>query len=61
MPGVATNNIQGLIEGRLCVDTPPLGRTKLTDWLREQRESLGRRYTSEMARRVDRVSEYKSN
>jgi NADH dehydrogenase len=58
---ITREEIHGLMEGRLCVDTPPLGKTKLTDWVREHRESLGRHYTSEMARRVDRAAEYKSN
>lgn len=58
---ITREEIQGLMEGRLCVDAPPLGRTKLTDWVREHRDSLGRRYTSEMARRVDRAAEYASN
>jgi NADH dehydrogenase len=49
------------MEGRLCVDAPLLGKKKLTDWVREHRDSLGRRYTSEMARRVDRAAEYRAN
>lgn len=53
--------IRGLIENRLCVEAPPLGNTKLTDWIREHRETLGRHYTSELARRLDRKSAYKSN
>jgi nucleoside-diphosphate-sugar epimerase len=53
--------IRGLMEGRLYVDAPPLGATKLTDWINRHRDTLGRHYTSEMARRVDRFSEYRSN
>jgi NADH dehydrogenase len=53
--------IRGLMEGRLCVEAPPLGATKLTEWIERHKHSLGRHYTSEMARRVDRVSEYRSN
>jgi NADH dehydrogenase len=53
--------IQGLMEGRLCVDAPPLGATKLSDWINQNKETLGRHYTSEMARRLDRQSQYKSN
>ncbi len=49
------------MEGRLYVDAPPLGATKLTDWITRHRDTLGRHYTSEMARRVDRISEYRSN
>jgi nucleoside-diphosphate-sugar epimerase len=58
---ITPEEIQGLMEERLCVDSPPLGKTKLTDWVREHKESLGRRYTSELARRVDRTAEYRSN
>jgi NADH dehydrogenase len=58
---ITREEIHGLIEGRPCVDTPPLGKTKLTDWVREHRESLGRHYISEMARRVDRALPYSSN
>ena len=58
---ITREEIRGLMEGRLCVDAPALGRTRLTDWIQHHKESLGRRYTSEMARRVDRVSEYRSN
>jgi len=58
---ITREEIQGLMESRLCVDAPPLGRTKLTDWIREHRDSLGRHYTSEMARRLDRASAYRSN
>jgi NADH dehydrogenase len=58
---ITREEIQGLMEGRLCVDAPPLGRMKLSDWMRDHRDSLGRRYTSEMARRIDRVSDYRSN
>lgn len=58
---ITREEIRGLMEGRLHVDAPPLGKTKLTDWINRHRETLGRRYTSEMARRKDRVSGYKSN
>jgi NADH dehydrogenase len=53
--------ILGLMEGRLYVDALPLGRTKLSEWVQAHRATLGRRYTSELARRFDRVSDYRSN
>lgn len=53
--------MRGLMEGRLCVDAPALGTTRLTDWIQAHRDTLGRRYTSEMARRVDRQSACRSN
>jgi NADH dehydrogenase len=58
---ITREEIQGLMEGRLYVDAPPPGTVKLTDWIEQHKESLGRHYTSEMARRVDRISGYQSN
>jgi nucleoside-diphosphate-sugar epimerase len=56
---ITREEIQGLMEERLYVDSAPQGTVKLTDWIDEHKETLGRRYTSEMARRVDRVSDYR--
>jgi uncharacterized protein YbjT (DUF2867 family) len=53
--------VQGLMAGTLAVDTPPTGKTFLTAWAREHAGTLGRRYTSELARREDRQTEYRSN
>ncbi len=58
---ITRQEIDGLMADLLYVDSPPVGKTKLTDWMRENAVSLGRRYTSELARRKDRQSEYKSN
>lgn len=58
---ITRQEIRGLMEGRLYVDAPPLGTTKLTEWLGRHKETLGCHYTSEIARRVDRVAEYRSN
>ena len=58
---ITREEIRGLMQGRLCVDAPALGATKLTEWVDRHRDTLGRHYTSEMARRVDRSSEYRSN
>ena len=55
------DEVKGLMRERLYVDLPPLGHTKLSDWVRASRQQLGRRYTSEMRRRTDRVSRYRSN
>jgi uncharacterized protein YbjT (DUF2867 family) len=53
--------IRGLMEGRLAVNAPPLGTTRLSQWIERHKDMLGRHYTSEMARRVDRRSAYQSN
>lgn len=58
---ITRDEIRGLMENRLCVDAPLLGSTKLTEWVERHKHTLGRHYTSEMARRVDRFSEYRSN
>ena len=46
---------------RLYVDSPPLGTTKLSNWVRASCRDVGRRYTSELQRRLDRVGGYRSN
>ncbi len=58
---ITREEIRGLMADLLYVDSPPVGKTKLTDWIGEHADSLGRHYTSELARRRDRGSEYKSN
>ena len=58
---ITREEIRGLMENRLWVSAPPLGGTNLTDWIAEHRQTLGRRYTSELARRSDRISRYASN
>jgi len=58
---VTREEIRGLMEGRLWVEAPPLGKTKLTEWMNRHRDTLGRHYTSELAHRTDRVAAYRSN
>lgn len=58
---ITREEIQGLMENRLCTEAPPLGATRLSHWIERHKTTLGRHYTSEMARRVDRFSEYQSN
>ena len=58
---ITREEIKGLMAGLLYVDAPPTGWTRLTDWIREHAETLGRTYTSELARRSDRKSAYRSN
>jgi len=57
---ITREEIQGLMAGLLCVDTPPTGSTRLTDWAGKHASTLGRRYASELARRRDRVTGYES-
>src|SRR6516162_7194535 len=58
---ITREEIRGLMEERLYVKANPLGTTKLSDWVHANGRQLGLRYTSEIARRVDRVSRYRSN
>lgn len=58
---ITREEIRGLMEGRLSVDGASVGQTKLSEWVCQNRETLGRRYTSELARRRDRVAAYGSN
>lgn len=53
--------IEGLMAGLLYVNSPPAGKTKLTEWIKEHADSLGKTYASELARRRNRKSQYKSN
>ena len=53
--------IRGLMEERLYVKSHPLGVTRASDWVRATSQTLGRHYTSEMARRIDRTNTYQSN
>jgi len=41
---ISREEIRGLMENRLCVDAPPLGTTRLTDWLEQHKDTLGRHY-----------------
>ncbi len=50
--------IEGLMRGLLCTDSPPAGTIRLTEWARQNAHSLGSRYASELARRRDRRGAY---
>jgi NADH dehydrogenase len=49
---VTWDEIQGLMRELLYVDAPPTGKTKLTDWVRMNRKTLGIHYSSELKRRI---------
>jgi len=55
------DEVRGLMQERLYVESPSLGTTRLSDWVRASRREIGRRYTSELQRRFDRTSSYRSN
>ncbi len=58
---ITREEIAGLMANLLYVAAPPAGTTRLTEWIAAHADTLGRRYTSELARRVDRVAAYQSN
>ena len=58
---ITWDEVRGLMENRLVVQSPPLGKRKLSEWVEKHKETIGMKYTSELARRIDRVSEYRSN
>jgi NADH dehydrogenase len=55
---VTRDEVKGLMENKLYVDAPPAGTTSLTAWVKENRDKIGLRYASELARRRDRVKPY---
>lgn len=57
---VTREEIQGLMADLLVTDSPPAGHTALSDWCREHADTLGRRYSSELARRRDRRTSYEA-
>jgi NADH dehydrogenase len=48
---ITREEIRGLMDGLLHVDSPPAGSTRLTDWMRANAGTLGRNYASELGRR----------
>ncbi|MDH5643403.1 MAG: NAD(P)H-binding protein [Gemmatimonadota bacterium] len=50
---ITREEIRGLMDGLLHVESPAAGRTKLTDWARENKTQLGIRYANELSRRVN--------
>lgn len=58
---ITREEISGLMADLLYVETPPTGTTKLSDWITAHASTLGRHYTSELARRRDRSGAYRSN
>jgi uncharacterized protein YbjT (DUF2867 family) len=50
--------IDGLMRELLYTESQPAGTTQLTEWAKAHAETLGRRYSSELARRRNRTEEY---
>lgn len=58
---ITWEEVLGLMDNLLYVESPPAGSTRLTDWVAEHAASLGRRYASELARRRDRELDYRGS
>ena len=50
--------VKGLMAGLLYTDSPAAGTTRLTEWVRQHKDSLGVKYASELARRKNRTKAY---
>ncbi|MEJ2201509.1 MAG: NAD(P)H-binding protein [Desulfuromonadaceae bacterium] len=48
---ITGEEIGGLMAGLLAVNSEPLGKTRLTEWVEQHSDCLGRHYASELARR----------
>lgn len=48
---ITSEEIGGLMSGLLAVDSEPKGKVRLTRWAHKNRETLGKFYASELARR----------
>lgn len=55
---ITREEIAGLMRGLLDSEQPSPGRIVLSEWAREHKESLGRRYASEVGRRIKRAVAY---
>jgi uncharacterized protein YbjT (DUF2867 family) len=55
---ITREEIRGLMQDLLCTQSPPAGQTRLTEWARQNAATLGLRYASELARRLDRTVAY---
>jgi uncharacterized protein YbjT (DUF2867 family) len=55
---ITHDEIEGLMAGLLYTDSPPVGKTRLTEWAREHAPTLGLHYANELARRKNRTAAY---
>ena len=57
---ITREEIKGLMADLLYADALPAGETKLTDWARKNSAIIGKRYTSELSRRLIWKESYNS-
>ncbi len=57
---ITKDEIGGLMANLLFTESPPVAKTKLSDWLQEHADTVGRRYSNELDRRTNRRKSYES-
>jgi uncharacterized protein YbjT (DUF2867 family) len=55
---ITRDEVAGLMQDLLHTNSPPVGTTRLTTWVQEHAETLGRYYASELRRRLNREAPY---
>ncbi len=55
---ITHDEIEGLMAGLLYTLSPPVGKTRLTEWAREHESTLGLHYANELARRKNKTEAY---
>lgn len=55
---ITKDEMTGIMQNLLCVQASPAGTIKLSQWLVENRETIGLRYASDLARRKNRQVAY---
>ena len=55
---ITDEEIGALMDGLLAADSQPVGKTRLSSWMRAHPDELGTRYASELERRRDRKRAY---
>lgn len=57
---ITRDEIEGLMQDLLATSSPPVGTTRLTDWVKDHASTLGVHYASELKRRLNRESSYEN-
>jgi uncharacterized protein YbjT (DUF2867 family) len=57
---ITRDEVEGLMADLLVTSSPPAGSTRLTDWARQHADTLGKHYSSELARRKNRQAAYET-
>lgn len=55
---ITHDEIEGLMADLLYTSSPPAGQTLLTDWIKKHSSTVGMHYSSELARRKNRIEAY---